>query len=290
MKWTVTILTLLVGTGLSSFSFHEDPFCSKCNRKPISQLTCNEPYLNFCKKAVADSATFDNFKRNPVYNIFYENTTVEQAEQLLAFIKERAPEFLEKAVIEKVSNLDQVGGAQVHTFEAVGSLSPSTVHYLKIAADLKKQFSDQKDLRIIEIGGGSGGLCKVMHDLFAISHYTIVDLPETLELIKKHLDVLGIKNVEYLTPDQLKTQSCDLLVSIYSFTESNVALQNRYIKKLFPFAKHGYFTCDFFPNHFLVKPLRKERLLEKIQHLHKDCLKLPEEPETGKDNFRLIWG
>ena len=91
--------------------------------------------------------------------------------------------------------------------------------------------------RIIEIGGGYGGLCRTLRQLFPTASYTICDLPETLMFsglylvatepgIPRVLSVLALDSGDaidllpnYLFPLFVEGRSFDLAINTLSFAE-----------------------------------------------------------------------
>ena len=74
-------------------------------------------------------------------------------------------------------------------------ISATTARYIKNLSDLINLFGSLDGMRIAEIGGGYGGLCKIISDQFELDSYTLFDLPDCLDLSKKFLDNFGIDNV-----------------------------------------------------------------------------------------------
>ncbi len=262
----------------------------KSKKKSASQVTNVEAFRHFCKNAVASPQLFAHFKSDPIYTLFYENASEEEGRVHLSLIGQRTPELLSPAILEKVSLNDTLGSPKTYHFEGAGTFSPTTLRYLKVASDLKRSFQSLDGMKIIEIGGGYGGQCKILFDLFDIASYTIIDLPEGLELTKKYLQALGVTSrVHFLKPTQVESQECDLLISNYGFTESSAALQSHYFDALLRRAPRGYMTCNFFYKHFRVRPWTKEGLLKKLSSLPIKMHVLPEEPQIGEENFVVIW-
>lgn len=259
-------------------------------RKFFTQLTDNEAFRHICHWAALSPEVFSQFKRDPIYTLFCENLTEEQGKEVHSYLEINAPQLLEMEQIEKFRLQDYIGNPMTYTFDKIGEFSPSTLFAIKVAHDLEKHFGSLHNFKVVEIGAHHGTQCKILQDLFPGIDYTIVDLPESLELSKKVLDTLGVSSVRFLTPDQLdSTQQVDLVLSNYAFTESNARQQQRYFNSLFRRAKRGYLTCNFFPKHFRVKPWKKEDLLKKFDKILVRTEVLPEIPQTGKENFILIW-
>lgn len=253
-----------------------------------SQFSDNELYLQYCKEAAEDDTLFAAFKRNPIYNLFYEGMTFEEGNDHLRIAFAQTPEIFDSRLLEKIRRLDCIGRPHVHNYGFAGPFSPSTLYYMKIASDLKLRFGEIDRLSVIEINGGSGGLCKVLHDIFDIDQYTIVDLGESAELSKKHLSKQGLSHVQFITPEEMKLMECDLLISYGGMTDASKSLQKRYIKHLLPGALRGYLICHFFPRHYGLKGFRKGELIERIQQVFPIEIQ-PEQPPTGKENCILTW-
>ncbi|NGX39122.1 MAG: hypothetical protein KR126chlam1_00442 [Chlamydiae bacterium] len=289
MKWKIALFALLGILLVLGLMIRKGVIPVDSKPEAMTQLTSNDVYCSFCKRALADEAVFQSFKRDPVYNLFYENATRQQGDLFVQALKERTPEYLKASVLARVRRIDEIGDPVVYPYAGVGTISPNVLHALKVGSDLKCHFGEQKRLRVIEIGGGSGTLCATLHDLFDIECYTIVGQPETLAMAKRQLQELGIHHVMFLTSKELKSVPCDLLLSHYGFTESSRSLQKMYMKKLFPHAKQGYLVCNFYPRHFRVKPMKKRDLLKRVKAIHSQCEVFAEEPQMGQSNFTLIW-
>lgn len=88
-------------------------------------------------------------------------------------------------------------------------------------------------MRIVEIGVGYGGQCKIISDLYEFESYTLVDLPSCLPLAKKYLDHFEVRNIICSTLDELdKKNQYDLVISNYAFSEITRGLQDDYIDKV----------------------------------------------------------
>lgn len=251
-------------------------------------ISDNGLYPAFCKTAAQDEIEFQNFKRVPIYNLVQEYSTYEEGHDYLVQILSKYPFLLDK--LEQFRKNDSFGNPKVFNYPFVGFFSPSTLRYVKVAGDLKKHFGDLNEYNVIEIGGDYGGQYKILSDIFQFNSYTIVDLPECLELAKKCLEKQGLYGVKYITPDKISDLGqYDLVISNYSFTEFTRNYQKRFLQKIFKKSKNGYLTCNFYPKHFGVKSIPKDELVHSLSSLGLNLEELPEEPPTGKDNFILIW-
>lgn len=266
----------------------------------LAFLLCTQPcsfsdngiYPSLCEKLATDDARFQNFKRDPLYTLFAENLSQADGEKELEAILAKSPEFLERAKCN-----DLIGNPRTFVYPNTGRFSPTTLHYVNIAADLKQKFGSLDGLRIVEIGGSYGGLCTILSTLFSPKSYLLVDLPPLQALSRRYLEAQKISNVSFVSPGDLKEQECDLLVSYLSFSETDRSMQKLYLKKLGG-AKAGYLVCS--PAHWReipysstehkrVKPLPLDQLIAELQALGMDAKIALEEPATGKDQIVIFW-
>ena len=257
-----------------------------------SSFSDNGIFPSLCEKLATDESRFQNFKRDPLYTLFVENLSQTDGEKQLQAILAKSPEFLEKAKCN-----DTLGNPRTFVYPNAGRFSPATLHYVNIAIELQRHFGPLDDLRIVEIGGGYGGLCTVLSSLFSPKSYLLVDLPPLQALSQRYLEAQKISNVSFVSPGDLPEQECDLLVSYLSFSETDRSVQKRYLQKLAR-AKAGYLVCS--PAHWKeipysatehkrVKPLPLDQLLLELHELGIEASAFPEEPLTGKDHTVIFW-
>jgi hypothetical protein len=286
----IILLTLLFAIGGGLFLYVKNGGLRlKPKKKIYSQLTDNEAFRHFCRKALASPEIFASFKQDPIYTLFYENVSEAQGKALYSYLEREAPHLLQPQQIEKFQTEDQIGTPTTYVYPSIGSFSPSTLRAIQVAHDLEQHFGNLNGKKVVEIGAGHASLCKILIDLFPEIDYTIVDLPEALQLAQKTLQALGIHKVRFLTTGELQKEQIDLLISNYTFTESGSALQRHYFDTLVRQAGAGYLTCNFFAKHFRVRPWNRRQLLQKFQSLPSSIEILPEFLQTGPENFVLIW-
>ncbi len=245
-------------------------------------------FKELCAKATRQPESFKHFKRDPFFTLFAENTSVDEGRICLELIRSRYPDLLTH--MDQFRQNDALGSPVTASYENIGTISPTTLHYIKVLGELRKEFGDLSAMDIIEIGGGYGGQCKIISDLFSFKSYTLVDLPETLELAKKYLTEAGVKNVRFLTPDQLsKEERYDLVLSTYGFSEYNRTLQKSLFTQVLERSQRGYLDCNFCSKQFRVDPLSKKQLIETFKNRGFPFRILEEEPRRGKENFILVW-
>ncbi len=198
-----------------------------------------------------------DFKSNGDYRAILEHCSEAQGNAYLDEIKKHFPNFYEQnqETIKTVCSLNDKYGKTIKAdFQDFICCSPSNLRYvfhaLLILKNIKSHGLNKVD--IIEIGGGYGGLCFVLHSLaplygITIDSYFIFDLLEASLLQEKYLGLLDIKNTRFGQIDNfsdLKTNS--YLVSNYAFSEISEDLRREYTEKVLnPYTSHGFLAWNF---------------------------------------------
>ena len=243
-------------------------------------------YPAFCKLASEDNAVFSTFRKNINFVDVVETLSYELGLEFAKAIVQRYPHLL--PYCSKISQEDSVGGPIQRLFSSLGLwFSPTTLRYIKIAGDLEKEFGSLKNFNIVEIGGGCGGQCKVLHDTTGFASYTIIDLPETTLLINKFLSTFNIQNIQTIANSQLTNSiSSDLVISNYAFSEIDTPEQLYYIVKVIQHAPRGYMIYNLMPP---VNPLSLNEFAAILSLLGKKVRIERENPLTGDHNYVIIW-
>lgn len=224
-----------------------------------------------------------SFKRNPVYQEILEHVNKETGQKYYDLIKEYYPYILEH--VDKFKTNDNIGDAVKYNYDDI-EISPTTLRYMKVLAEIVNIFGDLNDKNIIEIGTGYGGQCKIIHDVYTPKSYTIVDLPEVLSLNEKYLSYFDINNLSFKTWENDDFLSeYDLVISNYAFTECSRDIQKIYLEKILKNSKNGYITCNIISGIFNVDSFTKEELITMID---KSFL-IGEKPLTHPNNFIILW-
>lgn len=182
-----------------------------------------ESYLNACR-----NADISCFKQNVVLRKIFEHCSVEAAWNYLKKILNDNPKLL----LNSFTN-DHYGNPDVQWFGFLMA-SPSTLQYIGVLCNLIRLYGPLDDLRIVEIGGGYGGQCRTIMDVFKPACYHIVDLPEVCELQCRYC------NAECFT--EPTGEQYDLVISNYALSE--VPDNQQYIDEVLKRSKHGYITCN----------------------------------------------
>lgn len=183
---------------------------------------------------------------------------------------------------------DLVGKPRRYNFEGVGRISPTTLRYIAVATDIRREFGTSKLNRIAEIGGGYGGQALILNNLAMYDKYLIFDLPEVQTLIQRYLSSNGVTEVEFPQIGNIDSENFDLVVSNYAFSELPRKIQNEYLDKVILKSRRGFMLMNSGEGNRTGRSEGKislEELIELIPNLQK----IPEVPLTGPDNYLLVW-
>jgi putative sugar O-methyltransferase len=206
----------------------------------LSEIT---DYPNFCKKASSDEILFTNFKQNPIYTEILEHVSPSLGQEYYNVIKNYYPSSLSK--LKEISINDNYGNPNLHFYE-FGSYSPTTLRYLKVASELNYCFLNIKDFNILEIGGGYGGQALISDIIHGYKSWTIIDLPEVIELQKKYISNFNNKKINCISfMETYEDKKYDLIISNYAFSECSREIELDYIKKVMSNNEKLYLTLNF---------------------------------------------
>lgn len=201
-------------------------------------------YEQLCQSASENEEVFAHFKRHPDYMAAVENLSAGYGNEYLTVILRNYFEL--HAYFERFRQNDVFGDPVVHQYGGVGKFAPTTLRSIKIAGDLRREFKDLGCMHIVEIGGGCGGLCKILSDLGGFASYTLIDLPACNALSQKYLERLGIQNVHFVDATTLnELGQYDLVISNYAFSEFDRSIQDQYVEKVIKPTPRGYITGKF---------------------------------------------
>jgi hypothetical protein len=228
-------------------------------------------YPSFCQRVASDGFSFQDFRRNRIYRGEVETVDYSLGLILAHEIREKYSNLL--CYCRKICIEDEVGYPLSYTYSHIGRISPTVLRYIKVVGDLQREFGDLKNFNIVEIGGGFGGQCKIIHDIGGFKHYSIIDIPECIDLMKKYLSLFSIKEVECVNYKKITApQKCDLLISNYAFSEIDREGQLFYIDMIISFARKGYMFYNNLSqvNHFSLREFVNilESKQKKVKVLH----------------------
>ncbi|TYQ24023.1 putative sugar O-methyltransferase [Pseudanabaena sp. UWO310] len=206
-------------------------------------------YPDFCFQAANTDFIYNSFRRHPVYTKIVETVSKQAGKdylQLALSKQSKLANYLQNFVSSEKVGSPNTFPYKHSFFSPKYSFSPTTLRYINVLSDLLHFFGDLNGKRIVEIGGGYGGLCKIISDFYNVNSYTLIDLQPCLQLSKRFLNDLSVPNVEYLTEEELShNNEYDLVISNYAFSEIKREIQDVYMEKIIQKSQRGYLLCNF---------------------------------------------
>ena len=242
-------------------------------------------YLKVCQDAVDDDLMFKKFKHHTDYTLVLEHVSPSDGINYISEIRKTYPSLLNH--INKFATNDNIGNPNVYPFKELGlNMSPTTLRYIKVLADLMNLFGRLDDINIVEIGVGYGGQCKIIEDIAEPKSYTLIDRHEALLLSEKYLKHHKAKKIILREADDSSKIHYDLCISNYAFAEIPRAYQNFYAENIIKNSDMGYMTCNIFGYGDPNEPMTKEDIMSLRQNYNI----LPEVPLTAVNNIVYTWG
>jgi hypothetical protein len=213
-------------------------------------------YTNFIKTVVT-SKDLSFFKSHPAYVNILEHVNEAQGREYLHAIQSQTS--ISDTLLQSYCNLNDARGNPKKAKYGDLETSPSSLRYawhahliLTYCKMLGKPVN-----HFVEIGGGYGGLCYALYYFsemqyhVPIQSYTILDLPEPLQLQQLYLQdaphPFPVHYVDANTYGKNITTKDMFLISNYCFSEIRPDYQQQYITHLFPKVSHGFMAWNMIP-------------------------------------------
>lgn len=206
----------------------------------------SQNYVDFCNKILENEELFSKFKSNYEYNSILEHVDQKLGEEYFNYIKEVGEKIYLDNFDKFVEN-DLIGCPRQYYYEGK-KISPTTLRYIKNALDLSAICNQEKISKIVEIGGGYGGLCKTLSVLCDYDEYINIDLPDIVKFQKKYLSNFSKlqSKTKFIPCNELDDIfDIDILISNYCLSELNFEKQLEYYKKVIKNSKIVYITYNF---------------------------------------------
>ncbi len=203
-----------------------------------TSISHEENYISICREAAKNKIVFEVFRRHPTYMGIVEGLSAIDGAEYIKYALNVCPEFL--GLMSEFQRNDSVGGPIVSQYSPIGPFSPTTLRYIKVAADIETMFGSLDGLRVAEIGVGYGGQCRILSCRHDFASYALYDLPEAASLATRYLNCFSVKNVISRNIFEESDQEYDFVISNYALSEIRKDVQDVYIERLLKRAKHGY--------------------------------------------------
>ena len=248
-----------------------------------TSISDNQRYPQFCLRAALNGRAFNQFRRNSAYNEILEHVTREQGDE---YLREIGKHSHIAAMMDVFKANDLFGNPRVFDYEGIGAISPSTLRYVKVLADLEQLFGSLDHFRICEIGVGYGGQCRIINSYFRPTAYRLVDLRPVLMLAERFLDNFALPaTISYSTMNGLEPIEYDLMLSNYALTELPRQFQEVYIEKVVLRSKRGYITYNEISPPSFDSYTKKE-----LTRIIPGAKVMDEVPLTHPRNSLIVWG
>ena len=221
-------------------------------------------YLKVCEEASRNDDIFNNFKRIAKYVDVLEHVSYKLGVSYLDVLFDRFQKYVPQLDWESIMLNDTIGNPRKNNFEQQMkshiklphyNFSPTTIRYIVTGLEILEyaEKNSNKSLKIVEVGGGYGGQCKVLYDLckifnIEIESYTICDLREAGLLQKKFLGIVNIdaKVVVYddVKSNKVSFENVDLLISNYCLGEITKEIQDIYINAIEKYSQMAFFVWN----------------------------------------------
>jgi len=215
-------------------------------------------YLDDCRRAVTDDSIFAKFKSLPGYKNILEHVSPRQGGEYLQMVLELSEEALYQHLKQFKEN-DSIGSPDTFAYPETGTISPTTIRYIKNVFEMSTLLKDSPVSRIVEVGGGYGGLCKTLSVVCDFDEYILVDLPEAVAVQEKYLKNFPelYAKCKFVSCDDVEeVKDVDLFISNYALSECDYDTQVNYYDKLVSDSKFAYIIYnlvnfnDFYYNKF----------------------------------------
>lgn len=205
----------------------------------------NELYVDVCSQACVDDNVFSKFKSIQAYKNVLEHVSTDQGRYYLSVIEQMTDSLGEN--LEAFKENDKYGQPTLGNFPTIGSISPTTLRYIKNTFDMASLVEETPISKIVEVGGGYGGLCKTLSVVCDFDEYVLIDLPEVVKLQDRYLSNfpdLYKKCVFVPCTESKEIKDIDLFISNYALSECADEIQEMYFKKLISNSKFAYIVYN----------------------------------------------
>jgi len=208
--------------------------------------------------------------------------SLRHADEVVSNLRKVARDDLLLRAIPIISDLDAIGSSYVWPLSDPEfkdcRVSGLTMRYLGKVADLERLYGSLDAMHLIEIGVGFGGFAALLLRLHTgIASYTLVDLPEVLNIAERYLRAAGvIKPVLFLNAAPCSSTNLkagdfsyrpggyDLVISMYAYAELPINVRLAYFDSLISNSKRG-FISDHGKRLTINDAARQELLPSRVQ-------------------------
>jgi hypothetical protein len=239
------------------------------------------------RQIVADPEILERFRSHPEFYWLCESTPPAISEGYFQYLGDHFGDAYRRWLAD-------LGDTPVgRPILAADGFAVSTRRYVYMAAQMLSIFGPQTGWRVVEIGGGYGGLARLLLLSQALERYVIIDIPAMLQLqrffLSQALPAEAFAKVEFMdafTLDwaRLRSTEWDLCISTFALSEHERATQLRYLEEVVGRSRRAYLmnNCLFAAN------LRKSEVIDLVQARFELLAGTEIPAEPGSTNYQLI--
>ena len=204
-----------------------------------ANINVAENYINAVKSILSSEQNFKNFRSgNNSYTPILEHLNQHEGQIYANYIIKNYPDLIKH--IDKFKENDKIGNPITFNYDEFGIFNPTTIRYIKFLGDIIKRFENLENINLVEIGGGYGGLVKILTTRFNFNSIQLFDLPEPLLLQKKYLEQFNINVETHLITDEFNIQENTLVISNYAWCECDRETRDIYKNKILNKSKYVF--------------------------------------------------
>jgi putative sugar O-methyltransferase len=195
-----------------------------------------DKYITKCGDFVENDELFANFKRDIDYTKILEGNEAQTAELALSSIKQKGGVQFALDNLERFRENEKIGNPVLLDVKGIDKpIAPSTIRYINTTLDIMRMLNGKKIKKIVEVGGGYGGLCKTLSVALDFDEYIIIDVPNASRLAEKYLshfpELKGrVRCVSCEDMSSINNENIDLLIADSSIAECDLKTQLLYME------------------------------------------------------------
>lgn len=201
-------------------------------------ISGNMPWARVCASYAHGSIESRQFRRLKAVRSVVETVGITEARHYAARIREWAAGWLDHPQVRAIDDWGDPIRCPAILLGTSRAFSPTTLRYLATALWLKRSGKLPPNSEILEIGVGFGGLA-AMNALVSGSTTVLVDLPQVEQAAVRMMHELGMGEHVVRSTSLGNTDTVQLLVSNYAFSELSSSLQDDYLRDHLTRARHG---------------------------------------------------
>lgn len=211
-------------------------------------MKIDDTYLGFSDNLKDIDGVYLTFKGQPFFKDILEHLSVQFGLEYKKLIETEFSRYTDEFV-NLVNINDSIGNPSKSVMDDL-YISPSNMRYiyhsLLIESKIKTWFN-VKEVKIVEIGGGYGGLCYYIKNILKNYdiNYTIIDLPNIINLQSKFLNDVQVDSRLISCFDTTNiNETFDLVISNYCLSE--ISMENRlyYLDNLVNKCKREFYVWN----------------------------------------------